>query len=88
MRAGHSLHDFTILIICALHNFQFYLAHLWTDFQSCLSQLEAVHTTQQTHVRLRIMLRGCRRLSFEYIFYECGRGPSSSMRKHCDSAMI
>ena len=43
---------------------------------------------QQTHVRLRIMLRGCRRLSFEYIFYECGRGPSSSMRKHCDSAMI
>ena len=36
MRAGHSLHDFTICIICALHNFQFYLAHLWTDFQSCL----------------------------------------------------
>ena len=33
-QSGHSLHDFTILIICALHNFQFYLAHLWTDFQS------------------------------------------------------
>ena len=32
----NSMHDFTICIICALHNFQFYLAHLWTDFQSCL----------------------------------------------------
>ena len=25
----------TICIICTLHNFQFYPAHLWTDFQSC-----------------------------------------------------
>ena len=25
----------TICIICTLQNFQFYLAHLWTDFQSC-----------------------------------------------------
>ena len=24
----------TICIICSLHNFQFYPAHLWTDFQS------------------------------------------------------
>ena len=24
-----------ICIICTLQNFQFYLAHLWTDFQSC-----------------------------------------------------
>ena len=35
-QSGHSLHDFTICIICALHNFQFYQAHLWTDFESCL----------------------------------------------------
>ena len=35
-QSGNSMHDFTICIICALHNFQFYLAHLWTDFQSCL----------------------------------------------------
>ena len=25
----------TLVTICTLHNFQFYLAHLWTDFQSC-----------------------------------------------------
>ena len=25
----------TICIICTLQNFLFYLAHLWTDFQSC-----------------------------------------------------
>ena len=25
----------TICIICTLQNFQFCLAHLWTDFQSC-----------------------------------------------------
>ena len=27
----------TICIICTLQNFQFCLAHLWTDFQSCFS---------------------------------------------------
>ena len=50
MRAGHSLHDFTILIICALHNFQFYLAHLWTDFQSCFCMTISVRskTEQQS----------------------------------------
>ena len=37
-QSGHSLHDFTICVICTLHNFQFYLAHLWTDFQSSLSK--------------------------------------------------
>ena len=29
--------------VFALHNFQFYLAHLWTDFQSCLSMLDCVY---------------------------------------------
>ena len=28
----------TLCKICTLHNFQFYLAHLWTDFQSCCSK--------------------------------------------------
>ena len=30
----------TICIICTLRTFQFYLAHLWTDFQSCWSRKE------------------------------------------------
>ena len=33
----------TLCKICTLHNFQFYLAHLRTDFQSCLSMLDCVY---------------------------------------------
>ena len=29
----------TNCIICTLQNFQFCLAHLWTDFQSCFLQV-------------------------------------------------
>ena len=43
MRAGHSLHDFTIWIICTFS----YLAHLWTDFQSCLISLNSLCTIQE-----------------------------------------
>ena len=35
---SHPVSMVTIFIICTLYDFQFYLAHLWTDFQSSLSK--------------------------------------------------
>ena len=42
---SYSIRLAKIYIFCTLHNFQFYLAHLWTDFQSCFNPTDTIIVT-------------------------------------------
>ena len=44
-----SLRVVTLVTICIFHNFQFYLAHLWTDFQSCFVNNKKYKFSSHTH---------------------------------------